>query len=342
MAGATLELLTVPAVFLGGLVGTRLLIGSLTRRNVLDRPNERSSHAAPVPRGGGIAVVASIALGFLWLEFTSEVSNLPDRVMIAVAVALAVLSFLDDLKGLGPVIRFAAHAAAVAVGMIALGEEARLFSGVLPDWADITLTALAWLWFLNLFNFMDGIDGISVSETVAICIGLSGLALFGIASPSVLLYAQIIAAAALGFSLWNWHPARIFLGDVGSVPLGFLLGWLLIQTAATHPPASGGWMAVAILPAYYLADATITLLRRAARGERVWQAHREHFYQQAVISGRSHDRVCQAILIANAGLVALALNIAPHWPWPALAAAVFVVAVLLVWMRAPMRWGPRP
>ncbi|MDH3702467.1 MAG: glycosyl transferase, partial [Alphaproteobacteria bacterium] len=135
------------------------------------------------------------------------------------------------------------------------------------------------------------------------------------------------AMAALGFLRFNWHPARIFLGDVGSVPLGYLLGWLLLQAAA-----AGYWAPALILPLYYLADATITLLRRAARREKVWQAHREHFYQRAVQNGRSHARVSLAVLAANVVLAALAL-VAVAQPVIALAAAATTVALLLAWMR---------
>ena len=135
------------------------------------------------------------------------------------------------------------------------------------------------------------------------------------------------AAAMLGFLWWNRPPARIFLGDVGSIPLGFLLGWLLLKAAA-----AGHWAPALILPLYYLADATVTLLRRAVRREKVWQAHREHFYQQAVRHGRDHGAVSAAVAGANLALIALAALALVH-PWPALAAAIVVVVALIQWMR---------
>ena len=148
-------------------------------------------------------------------------------------------------------------------------------------------------------------------------------------------FALLIVAACAGFVVWNWHPAKIFLGDIGSVPLGFLLGWLLLALAARGP-----WEAALILPLYYLADATLTLLRRGARGEKVWQAHREHFYQQAVQNGRSHARVSLAIAGANAGLLLLALLAvsAPENPAIRLGAvgvAAALVILLLMWMKRP-------
>ncbi|MHA1568589.1 MAG: MraY family glycosyltransferase, partial [Alphaproteobacteria bacterium] len=191
---------------------------------------------------------------------------------------------------------------------------------------------LVWLWFINLFNFMDGIDGMAGGEAVSLGLGLFLLSTFAALDPSIGDPALLAIAAGLGFLVWNWHPARIFLGDVGSVPLGFLFGWLLLGAAAR-----GYWAPALILPLYYLADATLTLLRRLARGELVWRAHREHFYQCAVQRGLSHAEVVLAVLAANAGLVALALAAALGWTWPALAGAVLVVAALLWYLARPGR-----
>ena len=215
-----------------------------------------------------------------------------------------------------------------------MGDLGPVFQGLLPLWLDRLLAALAWLWFVNLFNFMDGIDGIAGVESASLGVGLALVFLLsGLILPAGL--ALLATAAALGFLLVNWHPARIFLGDVGSVPLGFLLGWLLLLAAA-----EGAWAAALILPGVYWADATVTLLRRACRGERVWRAHREHFYQRAVQRGLRHDQVARRIALANAGLVLLALVSVlpsalpaaaslPALPWLALAAALLLVALLL-------------
>jgi UDP-N-acetylmuramyl pentapeptide phosphotransferase/UDP-N-acetylglucosamine-1-phosphate transferase len=142
----------------------------------------------------------------------------------------------------------------------------------------------------------------------------------------------VIAATMIGFLVWNWHPARIFLGDVGSIPLGFLLGWLLLDLAA-----SGLWQAALILPLYYLADASLTLLRRLLRGAVIWHAHREHCYQQAVQRGRSHAAVSRAVAFTNLLLVGLAFVAAspsgpPILPWLILAAAIIIVGLLMTWM----------
>ena len=146
-----------------------------------------------------------------------------------------------------------------------------MFQGWLPAALDMAAAALLWVWFVNLYNFMDGIDGIAGSETAAIGIGLALFAIAGIGNdPALAAPAAVIAAAAIGFLVWNWAPARIFLGDVGSVPLGYLLGFLLLAAASR-----GHWKLALILPLYFLADATITLLRRlAARRARLAAASR--------------------------------------------------------------------
>ncbi|MGE0259673.1 MAG: glycosyltransferase family 4 protein [Alphaproteobacteria bacterium] len=279
-------------------LGTRALIPALRRAAVLDRPNERSSHAIPTPRGGGIAVVAASLAAWLGLVAVgaAPATLLP---VIVGAAALALVSWFDDLRGLSPAVRLGAQCAAVALGIVTAIPQGALFQGWLPVTLEMAAAALLWVWFVNLYNFMDGIDGIAGSETAAIGIGLALFAAIGVGSePAFAAPAAAIAAAAIGFLVWNWAPARIFLGDVGSVPLGYLLGFLLLATAAR-----GYWKIALILPLYFLADATITLVRRLARGERVWLPHREHFYQQAVRRGLGHAAVVRRVIAADLILI---------------------------------------
>jgi UDP-N-acetylmuramyl pentapeptide phosphotransferase/UDP-N-acetylglucosamine-1-phosphate transferase len=195
----------------------------------------------------------------------------------------------------------------------------------------MALSGVAWLWFVNLFNFMDGIDGLAGSETAAIGLGAVLLASIGAVGVVPGALGLVLVGAALGFLLWNWQPAKIFLGDVGSIPLGYLIGWLLLALAA-----QGHWVAALLLPGYYLADASLTLARRLMRGERIWQAHREHFYQHAVRQGRSHAQVVLAISITNGGLLILALisTIGDAASYAALAGGAVLVSVLLWYLRA--------
>lgn len=323
IASATIQALLA---FFGVVAGVGALIQILRRRAILAHPNERSSHTIPTPHGGGIAVVAVIAILWGWRAVAS--GDIWLGAVLAAALGLAAVSWIDDLRSLPPVTRLMAQGLAVAVGTASLLDGGFFFQGLLPGWLDPLVAALGWIWFVNLFNFMDGIDGISGVETA--CVG-GGAALVAVLalnlSPGIggltPMYGLTLAAAALGFLVWNWHPAKIFLGDVGSVPIGFLLGWILLDLAA-----AGLWAPALILPLYYLADATITLTWRALRGEKIWRAHREHFYQRATQSGRSHAQVSLAILIGNVALVALAVA-ALSWPWAALGAAALTVAVLL-------------
>ena len=311
------------AALLCGL-GTRALVPLLRRRGALDRPNERSSHTLPTPRGGGIAVIGTVLA--IWVAAAGAGRVSPAVLPVALATALlAAVCWLDDLHGLSPLIRLTAQAAAVAVGLSGLPQSANPISHYLGATFYVAALGLLWLWWVNLYNFMDGIDGLAGSEAAAIGGGLVLLGLVGSAAdPSVALLAAAMAGAALGFLAWNWSPARVFLGDVGSVPLGFLTGYLLTAVAG-----SGRWKAALILPLYFLADATITLGRRLVRGERVWEAHREHFYQQAVGRGLGHAAVVKRVIAADLLLILCAWLAENGTGLAALAAAAAVVTVLL-------------
>jgi UDP-N-acetylmuramyl pentapeptide phosphotransferase/UDP-N-acetylglucosamine-1-phosphate transferase len=298
------------ASFGASLLGTGLVRAELARRALLDHPNDRSSHSVPTPRGAGLALLPVLLLA--WLAASLLAPDAPPRVLwiLGGALFLGLVGWRDDLKSLPASLRLLAQIAAVGIGIVALSGAGSISQGLLPPALDRLLAGLAWLWFVNLFNFMDGIDGIAGVETVALGLGVALVALAAGMGPALPLYGFAAAAVALGFLRWNWAPARIFLGDVGSVPLGYLLGWLLLLLAAR-----GQWAAALILPAYYLADATLTLLIRLAKGERVWHAHREHFYQHAVQAGLSHGAVSFLVLRMDVFLVALALwsTIAEVW-----------------------------
>ncbi len=316
---------------------TGIVLRVLRDHAILDHPNERSSHERPTPRGGGIAVVSVLVALWLGLWLSSDANTYPALFWLPLVCAslLAAISWWDDIRGLSQWPRLAAQAGAVAAGIVALPDDGLIFQGLLPAVADHALAALAWLWFVNLFNFMDGIDGIAGTEAASVGLGAFLVGLLG-ASGAEWLGPPGLAATgvALGFLFWNWHPARIFLGDVGSVPLGYLLGWLLLALAA-----SGAWGPALLLPAYYLADATLTLLRRASRGAPILRAHREHFYQRAVQGGLSHARVVLLIGATNGCLIGLALASQLDGPavWAALGAGGLLVAALLCYLRAANR-----
>jgi UDP-N-acetylmuramyl pentapeptide phosphotransferase/UDP-N-acetylglucosamine-1-phosphate transferase len=244
---------------------------------------------------------------------------------------LMAVSWIDDRRTLPPAPRFLSQIAVVALGLGALPADGLVFQGLLPVWADRLVAAVGWLWFVNLFNFMDGIDGLAGSEAATIGGGVALVGALAGLEPALGLYGLAAAGAALGFLVWNWHPAKLFMGDVGSVPLGFTLGWLLLNLAAL-----GHWPAALLIPAYFLTDATVTLLRRLIEGKKVWQAHREHFYQKATQRGRNHAQVVWLVLGLNAVLVALAA-LSPWLGWPVLLPGAAAVALLLAALARPAR-----
>ncbi len=309
-------------VFLATLGLTGRLRDWLQRRAILDRPVDRSAHRVPVPRGGGLVLVPVLLTA--WFALTLLGQAPPAAAALAtLATGLALLSWLDDLRGLPAGLRLLCHILAVIAGLAFLPRGA-VFQGLLPPLLDRAATALLWVWFVNLFNFMDGIDGITGIETASIGLGLPLVAaLAGMPNDGSADLALCAAGGAVGFLRWNWHPARIFLGDVGSVPLGYLLGALVLALAAR-----GLWAPALILPLYYLADASLTLAGRVLRGERFWQAHRQHFYQRALGGRDDHAAVARLVLAGDAAQIASAL-IAVSRPWTGLAAALHVVACLL-------------
>ncbi len=194
----------------------------------------------------------------------------------------------------------------------------------LPIAAERVLFGLGWLWFINLFNFMDGIDGLAGGEGVAIAAGYLAVAAVTHNQGPYTMLAVAIASGCLGYLFWNWQPAKIFMGDAGSVPLGFLLGVLLIDLVYRGQPA-----AAIILPLIFVADATITLLRRLLTGKNIFEAHREHFYQRAVLGGESHHAIALRGMATNTGLVVCAL-LSIRAPVAALVCAGSIVTLLLI------------
>ena len=296
----------------------------LRKRALLDHPNPRSSHTVATPRGGGLAVIATLVPVRIWIGTAWSGQEAEIWTIAGGALALAAISWFDDLSAVAPQWRLLGQIGAVAAALAVMPVGGPYFAGLLPPVADLIAAGLIWVWFINLFNFMDGIDGMAGMETASIGIGVAAVAATGGIGGTLPLYGLSAAAAALGFLWWNWHPARVFLGDVGSAPLGFLLGWLLLSLSAL-----GLWAAALILPLYYLADATITLVSRGARGEKIWQAHRQHYYQKAVRGGLSHASATLAVLLVNLCLIGLAAAAASGWRTPAVGGAVGVVFLLL-------------
>ncbi|QDX81830.1 hypothetical protein B9N43_11560 [Denitratisoma sp. DHT3] len=295
-----LLLIPVPALLTAAALGFLLKSGRALAI-AADIPNDRSLHSRPTPRIGGLVLLpAALACAAALMPAA--------RGLLLLALALGLLSFADDRRSLPVMVRLAAHlgAAAVAAGLLLAGAD---------GWR-VALLALVIAWCANLFNFMDGADGLA-----------GGMALFGFGAYALAAWPQqpglaavcgSLAAASAGFLVFNFPPARCFMGDAGSVPLGFLAAVLGLW--GVRLDLWPGWFpCLVFLP--FLADATITLGRRALSGERVWQAHREHYYQRLVRMGWSHRRLAGAAYALMAGCAAAALALrqaSPALLWPAL------------------------
>ena len=278
------------------------IIRPLLLRHALARPNARSSHQLPTPQGAGIAVVAATlaVAGTIIALMDASAAQFPMAVFAA-TLFIAVVGCADDLRSLPVVTRLVLQASAVAAILLAAPADLRVVPAV-PFWIERGLLLLAGLWFVNLVNFMDGLDWMTVAEVVPITAAMIVLGSIGDFPRSAAILAAALCGAMIGFAPFNRPIATIFLGDVGSLPIGLLLGWCLLQLAWHQQIA-----AALLLPLYYLADATSTLLRRIAGGEPFWAGHRSHFYQRATDNGFSVIGVVGAVFMLNLVLAALAI-----------------------------------
>jgi len=314
--------------------GTWVMTRWLAARGIFDRPGERSSHDRPVPKGAGAAVMTVLLAIWIALALTGLV---PRGILgiAALAFVLAAVSWRNDLKDLSVTLRLVVQIAAVIVALLGWPGRGLLFQGLLAPWLDQTLTAVAWVWFINLFNFMDGADGMTGVESVVIGLGVAVIGAFtGFGTEGYLLLGVTLAAVAAGFLPWNWYPARVFLGDVGSVPLGFVAGWLLLELAG-----HGYWAPALLLTLYYVSDATLTLLRRLIIGEPFWRAHNTHFFQRALARDGNHAAVVGLVLTGSVAL-ALAAVAGIWWPVSALCAGVAITGVLMTVLNRRGRETP--
>lgn len=301
---------------------TLVLVWLLARsRFALDNPNNRSLHKSPIPRTGGLGLHAGVIAAWFY-------SGVPWNWVVFLAYAMLIaVSVVDDVRDLPALVRLLAHVIAALVAAALLARE----HGVL----FIGAVTLIMAWVINLYNFMDGADGLAGGMTV------SGFLTYGVAASvdGVTPFAMLnfsIAASALAFLVFNFPPAKIFLGDAGSIPLGFLaaamglLGW--------HSAMWPWWFPAAVF-APFIADATVTLLRRLLAGKPVWQAHREHAYQKLILMGWGHRRVSLSAygLMLGCGVVALAGMRANAW-LQGCALALAVAACITVLVRVERAW----
>jgi UDP-N-acetylmuramyl pentapeptide phosphotransferase/UDP-N-acetylglucosamine-1-phosphate transferase len=291
----------VPAALLSAVL--TWAIRPLMVRVALAKPNARSSHRLPTPQGAGIAVIAATLISAVSVIALADVAQtgMPLAVFGA-TLFIAAVGFADDIKSISVVPRLSLQALAVAAVILAAPETLRI-APTCPLWIERGLLLLAGLWFVNLVNFMDGLDLMTAAEIVPITGAIILLGAFGELPVATTVAAAALFGAMLGFAPFNRPVAKIFLGDVGSLPIGLLVGWCLLQLA-WHQHLT----AALLLPLYYLADATVTLLRRIARREPFWEGHRSHFYQRATDNGFSVRRVVSEVFTLNLVLAALAIG----------------------------------
>jgi UDP-N-acetylmuramyl pentapeptide phosphotransferase/UDP-N-acetylglucosamine-1-phosphate transferase len=305
-------------------------------RYALARPNARSSHRTPTPQGAGIAVIAAMvgAVGLTLALFSLGIApHSHVSIIIVAALIMACLGAIDDVRPLPVVPRFLLQAVVIAAVIYTLPDQLRVVPA-LPWWLERLLLLIGGLWFVNLVNFMDGIDWMTVAEVIPLTVTLAILGVMGALPSYGVVLALALGGAMIGFAYFNRPIARVFLGDVGSLPIGLVLGWLLLLVAG------GGHLAAAILmPLYYLADATITLFRRILRREPFWEGHRSHFYQRATDKGFTTMAIVARVFTVNIALGVLALTTVMVPGRANEIAALAVGAILVAWLLAAFARG---
>jgi Fuc2NAc and GlcNAc transferase len=286
------------AIFFASLLITGIVRYYSLHKSILDVPNERSSHTIPTPRGGGIAIAITFFVGVSWLGWHDLISLSLTKALLGGGLLVAATGYWDDLKSVSARTRFFLHLLAAIWTLYCLGGFSTLVIGnwsIHLGWLGSVIAAIGVVWLINLYNFMDGIDGIAGSEAVFVA-GAAGSALFLLGATGLAAVCFFLCAACLGFLLWNWAPAKIFLGDVGSGLLGFIFAVLILASANQHAILLFPWL---ILLAVFIFDATLTLIHRSMRGQQLSAAHREHLYHRLMQFGFSHKKVVIVMLLFN-------------------------------------------
>lgn len=322
-------------VFLAAVIGTEWIRRRALHAGWLDIPGARSSHSVATPRGGGAAIVAAFMGGLVALVGLGAIDRPLFAALAGGGLAIAAIGYADDRYTLAPGLRIVVHFGAAVWALYCLGGMPPLAIGdhvITFGAGGYVLGAVAIVWVLNLFNFMDGIDGIAASEAMFMTAAVVGLVLLRgawqgneVAAPALLLW-----AACAGFLVWNWPPAKIFMGDVGSGFLGYIIAVLALADARQNPVAAFTWL---LLGGVFFCDATVTLVRRLRRGERASEAHRSHAYQHLARRWRSHRRVTLTILLVNLCWLlpwAAATLARPRWAGIVLLAGLAPIVLLAI------------
>ena len=288
------------ALLVASAIITRQLIVNSHRFSKMDIPNERSSHIIPTPRGGGIAFVATSLIGFLLLLLNNTLDCVDLLALCFAGVIVAIAGHLDDRQKIsGATVRLVLHAISALILIIGVGipSELALFDQTVDTGIVGSILGVIYLvWLLNLFNFMDGTDGVAASEAIFVVLAGAFLNFHVLADANHSAAAVVLAASTFGFILYNWAPAKIFMGDVGSGYLGIVIGGLSLMAAKQQHELLWVWI---ILLAVFVSDATVTLIRRLLRKQKPHVAHRSHVYQHLAIRLNSHAKVALLVLAVN-------------------------------------------
>jgi UDP-N-acetylmuramyl pentapeptide phosphotransferase/UDP-N-acetylglucosamine-1-phosphate transferase len=320
----TLGLGLIAFAFASG--GVAMLRRWAVKREILDHPNPRSSHADPTPHGGGLAIVVVTLSGWLIYNWTS-VDYWPILPYVAGAVLIAAISWLDDLWTLPTIVRLTVHAVAAGLAILSFGywhtNSLPVLNSFGLGWVGLPITFLWIVGLTNAYNFMDGVDGIAGMQAVVVGLGWALLGWLG-DQPHLIAMGLLIAGASLGFLGHNWPPARIFMGDVGSAFLGYTFAVLPLMTA--HVPHGDARLALvgAFLLWAFVFDTGFTFVKRALNGENVFSAHRSHLYQRLVIAGHSH----RFVTLLYGGMATLAVGLGFAW-WRRVPGAGVVLVTIL-------------
>jgi len=292
-------LITCILSFIINSITVKFSIPILKKINAFDLPNKRSSHTLPTPKGAGIAIIFSFI--FLYFLFIEQLNI----IFLFSIIILTSISFINDYKQLSAIFRLATQSIVIFIILFFWPpiKDLTVFNYVIPIWSEKILIFFTLLWFVNLFNFMDGIDGITGIQCLIISIGtVISFYISGETSNLELFLCGFISGASVAFLIWNWFPAKVFLGDAGSIPLGFINGLLMLMLCKNDL-----WFVALILNSYYFSDATYTLIKRIIMRKKPWEAHKEHFYQLAIQKGAKHSTVCKIISIHGLFLIFLSI-----------------------------------
>ncbi|QOY52697.1 MraY family glycosyltransferase [Candidatus Sulfurimonas baltica] len=260
------------------------------KKSFVAEVNDRSSHTVPTPHGGGIAIAVTWFIGISYMYYINDI-NSSLYFALMVGVVISVVSYLDDLYELSAKVRLVAQTLVALLGLYFLGGLGSFELGLFSIDNQLFTNVFAFfmiIWFINLYNFLDGIDGYAGGE--AVFLGIAGFLLFGGS------HFLVLIVAVLGFLVWNWHKAKIFMGDVGSTLLGYNIAVFTIYYA--NQESSNLWVWIVLFGVFWF-DATLTLFRRYKNGEQLSQAHRKHAYQRLTQSGWVHDRVTIFSVLVN-------------------------------------------